>query len=67
MSGGRKKYQTDSAVAAAVAISVVAPTAGGTTVTSDGATDLDVFAALVVTDVANIKTEIAALRAKLGA
>jgi hypothetical protein len=62
----RTRYATDAAVAATVAISVVAPTPGGTTVTSTGATDLDVFAALVVTDIGNIKTEIAALRVKLG-
>lgn len=63
---GRTRYSTDAALAATVAISVVAPTAGGTTMTSTNATDLDTFSALVVTDVANIKTEIAALRAILG-
>lgn len=65
---GRTRYQTDrnQPVAAAAAATAVATTTGATAVVSDGATDLDVFSAAMVVDMAAVITELANLRLKLG-
>ena len=64
----RTRYNTDAnkPVAAAAAATAVATTTGAVAVVSDGATDLDTFSAAAVVDIAAVKTELAALRVKLG-
>ena len=62
----RTRYQTDAALAATAAATAVATTTGAVAVVSDGATDLDVFSAAAVADIAAIKVEVAALRVILG-
>ena len=62
----RGRYATDAAVAAAAAATAVATVTGAVPVVSEGATDLDVFSAAAVVDIAAIKTELSALRVKLG-
>lgn len=64
----RTRHRTDRsiAVAAAAAATAVGTTPGAVAVTANGATDLDVFSAAMVVDMAAVKTELAALRLKLG-
>lgn len=62
----RTRYATDASVAAAAAATAVASTPGATPLTGNAATDLDTFSAAAVADIAAIKTELAAIRTKLG-
>ena len=62
----RARYATDASVAAAVAATAVGSTPGAVAVTATAATDLDTFSAAAVVDIAAIKTELAAVRVKLG-
>jgi hypothetical protein len=62
----RTRYATDAVVAAAAAATATATVAGAVAVTATAATDLDTFSAAMVVDRDAIKTELAAVRAKLG-
>ncbi len=66
MTMNRARYATDAAVAAAAAATATATVAGAVAVTATAATDLDTFSAAAVVDIAAIKTELAALRSRLG-
>jgi len=69
----RTRFATDQAVTATVAVTSSAPPAGGTGATAgayDSAANRDLMIAsltAVRVDLANIKTELAALRVKFGA
>lgn len=62
----RTRYATDASVAAAAAVTAVATTPGAVAVVSDGATNLDVFSAAMVADMAAVVAELALVRTKLG-
>lgn len=62
----RTRYAHDRVVAAAAAATATATVTGAVAVVSAAADDLDTFSAAAVVDIAAIKTELAAIRSKLG-